>query len=337
MTLIADALDLVHRLPHTWRRAQTLDIPIWRARRVAQTHPRPVGEGRRPRRPGPRPPAAHPRGHPPRPHHRPGHRHPHARGARHPRGTSPADLGRDPAPPEPHRVRRHQRAPRHRRHDDPHAPLRPDLRHRRPPQDRTATKHPSASARPGPSPSWPAPRRPSSTCTSTPTHPSGRAEKLGPATLAKIKDWVGHSRVTIQPVLRIDRDRRGRRPRPTRLDARPGHPPRPPLRVPALPTRRPGLRPRPHHPLRRHRPTRPNPTRQPRPPVPTTPPRQDHRPLAIPTTARRHLPMDRTRDPAPRLNAQHTQVQCRRITVATSNGSLPRCAASTPAPSGEPV
>jgi hypothetical protein len=39
MTLMADALDLVHRLPHTWRRAQTLDIPIWRARRVAQrTH-----------------------------------------------------------------------------------------------------------------------------------------------------------------------------------------------------------------------------------------------------------------------------------------------------------
>ena len=36
---MADALDLVHRLPHTWRRAQTLDIPIWRARRVAQrTH-----------------------------------------------------------------------------------------------------------------------------------------------------------------------------------------------------------------------------------------------------------------------------------------------------------
>ncbi len=33
----------------------------------------------------------------------------------------------------------------------------------------------------------------------------GRAEKLGPATAAKIRDWVGHSRVTIQPVLRIDR------------------------------------------------------------------------------------------------------------------------------------
>ena len=63
----------------------------------------------------------------------------------------------------------------------------------------------------------------------------------------------------------------------------------PTLRVPALPTRRPGLRPRPHRPLRRHRPTRPNPTSQPRPAVPTTPPRQDHRPLAIPPTTRRHL------------------------------------------------
>ena len=71
------------------------------------------------------------------------------------------------------------------------------------------------------------------------TAPVGRAEKLGPATAAQIRDWVGHSRVTIQPVLRMDRTDAGRRPRPTRLDARPGHPPRPPLRVPALPTRRP--------------------------------------------------------------------------------------------------
>ena len=39
MTLMADALDLVHRLPHTWRRVQTLEVPVWRARRVAQqTH-----------------------------------------------------------------------------------------------------------------------------------------------------------------------------------------------------------------------------------------------------------------------------------------------------------
>ena len=38
-TLLADALDLVHRLPHTWRRIQTLEVPVWRARRIAQkTH-----------------------------------------------------------------------------------------------------------------------------------------------------------------------------------------------------------------------------------------------------------------------------------------------------------
>ena len=29
----------------------------------------------------------------------------------------------------------------------------------------------------------------------------GSVEKLGPATLARIKDWVGHSQVTIRPVL----------------------------------------------------------------------------------------------------------------------------------------
>jgi len=33
-TLLADALDLVHRLPHTWRRLQTLDVPVWRGRRL---------------------------------------------------------------------------------------------------------------------------------------------------------------------------------------------------------------------------------------------------------------------------------------------------------------
>ena len=38
-TLLADALDLVHRLPHTWRRLQTLEVPVWRGRRLAQkTH-----------------------------------------------------------------------------------------------------------------------------------------------------------------------------------------------------------------------------------------------------------------------------------------------------------
>ncbi|MGI8645703.1 MAG: HNH endonuclease signature motif containing protein [Nocardioides sp.] len=39
MTLIADALDLVYRLPQTWRRVQSLEVPAWRGSRVAQrTH-----------------------------------------------------------------------------------------------------------------------------------------------------------------------------------------------------------------------------------------------------------------------------------------------------------
>ncbi len=34
--LIGDALDLVHRLPLLWKRVQTLHVPVWAARRVAQ-------------------------------------------------------------------------------------------------------------------------------------------------------------------------------------------------------------------------------------------------------------------------------------------------------------
>src|SRR6188472_2218570 len=37
--LIADALDLRHRLPILWKRLSRLDVPAWQARRVArQTH-----------------------------------------------------------------------------------------------------------------------------------------------------------------------------------------------------------------------------------------------------------------------------------------------------------
>jgi hypothetical protein len=39
MQLLADALDLTHRLPAIWRRVQRLEVPAWKARRVAQaTH-----------------------------------------------------------------------------------------------------------------------------------------------------------------------------------------------------------------------------------------------------------------------------------------------------------
>jgi hypothetical protein len=44
----------------------------------------------------------------------------------------------------------------------------------------------------------------------------GSAERLGPATMTKIKDWVGRSQVTILPVLRMDRaDAQDRRHPPT--------------------------------------------------------------------------------------------------------------------------
>ena len=206
-TLLADALDLVHRLPHTWRRLQTLEVPVWRGRRLAQkTHALNVKA------------AAHvdrllaPRLHTvgvtrldrasPTP-----SRSTCPRSTR-PGRTRPADLGRDPAPPDPDRVRRHQRAPRHRRHDDAHQPLRPDLRRRRRPQDRRRRRPARASARPKPSAPSPAHRRPSSTCTSTPLTgrpPVGRVENLGPATTDKIRAWLGDTRATIQPVLRMDR------------------------------------------------------------------------------------------------------------------------------------
>ena len=51
---------------------------------------------------------------------------------------------------------------------------------------------------------------------------------------------------------------RRRLPRPTRMDARPRRPPRRPLRLPQMPRRRPVLRPRPFDPLRPERTTRPN-------------------------------------------------------------------------------
>ena len=39
MQLLADALDLAHRLPSAWRRVRTLEVPAWKARRLAQaTH-----------------------------------------------------------------------------------------------------------------------------------------------------------------------------------------------------------------------------------------------------------------------------------------------------------
>ena len=117
----------------------------------------------------------------------------------------------------------------------------------------------------------------------------GRAERLGPVTTAKIREWLGHSNVRIQPVIRMDGD-----------DAVDGHDPPdrmrdqvilrdktcqfPNCQVDCTP-----LRPRPHDPLRPRRTTRPNQTLQPRPALPPTPQRQDQRSLALHPHARRRL------------------------------------------------
>ena len=127
--------------------------------------------------------------------------------------------------------------------------------------------------------------------TPTPRRPGREAR---PRHRRQDPDWVGHSRVTIQPVLHTDR-----------TDPVDAHDPPAWMRdlvilrdprcvfphcqrdaracdldhtIPYDDTGPPGQ-------------TSPP---EPRPPVPTPPPRQDHRPLAIPPTARRHLPMDRT-------------------------------------------
>ena len=36
-TLLAEAVELAHRLPATWRRVESGDLPPWRARRIARS------------------------------------------------------------------------------------------------------------------------------------------------------------------------------------------------------------------------------------------------------------------------------------------------------------
>ena len=294
MQLIADALDLRHRLPQTWALVESLSVPAWKARRVAQlTHTLPqeaaewVDEKIAPRlqRCGARLldtvlAEAIARYDPDR----------HA--AREATGEE-ADLGRRPA-----HARARRSTPPPASSTSPATPCSSPTSTGTsaatpPPRARPATTARSASAR---SRRW-------QTCspvveTHRPVveqrakraisrdHPTrktvlylhldltdlddddlvkvGRAERLGPVTTTKIRDWVGNSNVRIQPVIRMDGD-----------DAVDGHDPpdrmrdqvdpeRSDLPVPELPGRLTPLRPRPRRPLRPRRTTRPNPTLQPR-------------------------------------------------------------------------
>ena len=292
MTLMADALDLVHRLPHTWRRAQTLDIPLWRARRVAQkTHALTMKAAAHVDRV--LAPRLHTVGvtlldrtvaqaiakhmpeehatreersqatwdvtlHHPNPTEYAGTSELHITGDTmtlthlHDRICATAADLKTAGDQDPLGVRKTTRPPEPGRHPEDQALPAPRRRRTRRPGREARPRH----RRPDPRLGRPLPGH-------HPTRPPHRPH------------------------------RRGRRPRPTRLDARPGHPPRPPLRVPALPTRRPGCDLDHIIPFDDTGPPGQTRPAQPRPAVPKTPPRQDHRPLAIPPTTRRHLPMDR--------------------------------------------
>ena len=160
--LIADALDLRHRLPMLWKRVSRLEVPAWQARRVArQTHRLPkaaaiwVDEQLADRAScGPvvvdrlvaQAIAAYDPEDP-----------------RRPRRTSPGRLGRHPHPPRGHRLPRHLPPRSHRRHPGPEDVLRPGLRASPTSCSSTATTTRSASARSRPSASSPAnPQRPAS-------------------------------------------------------------------------------------------------------------------------------------------------------------------------------
>ena len=122
---------------------------------------------------------------------------------------------------------------------------------------------------------------------------AGEIEKLGAATLTKIRDWVGHHQVVIQPVLNMARrDAVDSHDPPgwmrDLVHLRDGHCIFPRCQVDA---RSCDL----DHTIPYDENGPPGQTRaeQPRLPVPAAPPRQDHRSLAVPPHARRRLPLAR--------------------------------------------
>ena len=211
--LVADALDLRHRLPLLWRSVMRCETHAWLARRVAQQTrglsragaayvddtlaARTTGWGtgildRVVAQPSPD-----------------SNRRP-----RDPRGTSQGHLGRQARPtPRP------PSTPAPASSSPAATPwlLNASTTRSIDSRPRRTTSPPSTHSASSPTPGQQPAARPGqdtrSTCTSTPptSTPTTVGDRLGrrgsaPATTAKIKEWVGHSRVTIVPVLDLDRD-----------------------------------------------------------------------------------------------------------------------------------
>ena len=112
----------------------------------------------------------------------------------------------------------------------------------------------------------------------------GEVEKLGPATLDLIRTWLARLESQDPPGPRPQPHRRRRPARPTAVDARARDPPRPALHVPLVRPRRPDLRPRPHpHAVRRSRPAGSDQSTEPGAVVPATSSRQDSQAMALRT------------------------------------------------------
>ena len=109
-------------------------------------------------------------------------------------------------------------------------------------------------------------------------HPAvGEAERLGPVTTDLIRNWLQTPSANIRPVLDLQPHRRRGPARPTALDARAGHPPRPALRLPLVRPATPAPATSTTSSPTTTRTTRPDQTRQPRAIVQATSPGQDLR------------------------------------------------------------
>ena len=303
--LIADALDLRHRLPLLWKRR----VAGWRCRPG-----RPAGSPARPTA-SPRPPrsgstnssptaascgpvvvdrlvaqaiaAYDPEEHEDRGERRPGR------------------LGRHPDPPRAHRLPRHLPPRSHRRHPHPQGVLRPGLRASptsctstaTPPARRPQDQGPRHPHRPTRSARQAAgqgvrPRRGPRPRDPTPS-PSVRSRSSAPPPSPRSATWVGHHQVVIQPVLNMARrdavdshdPPRGCATSSSSATATASSPDAKSTPGPATSTT--------SIPYDPNGPPGQTTARQPRLPVPATPPRQDHRSLAIPPHARRRLPLAR--------------------------------------------